>query len=120
MKIYLAHSTKFDFKKEFYRPIKESGLAKKHEFYYLYDELNGENPGSTKEIIQVSDVVIAEVSFPSIGLGVELGWADSFGKRIICVYKGGQKGSKFLDVLTKEIFEYNSSEELVKILEEIL
>ncbi len=120
MKIYLAHSTKFDFQKEFYEPIKESKLMQKQDVYFLYDELKGVTPGSTKEIIRGCDIVIAEVSFSGIGLGVELGWADAFGKRIICVYRKGQKGSDFLNVLTDEVFEYSSPEELIEVLEDAL
>ena len=33
-----------------------------------------------------SDVLIAEVSTPSLGVGYELGKAESLGKRILCLY----------------------------------
>jgi len=32
MKIYLAHSTSFDFKNEFYKPLENSQLNLKHDF----------------------------------------------------------------------------------------
>jgi len=71
MKIYLAHSSKYDFKNELYKPLQSSKLDKEHEIYYLYDVT--ETPGSTKEIIKNSDLVIAEASYPSVGMGIELG-----------------------------------------------
>lgn len=35
-----------------------------------------------------SDVVVAEVTTPSLGVGYELGAANSLGKRTLCLYRG--------------------------------
>lgn len=112
MKIYLIHSSTYDYQNELYKPIKGSSLIKKHEFVFLYDET--EMPGSTKEIIRNVDLVIAEVSFPATGIGIELGWADAFGKKIICIYKSGEKISRFLNVLTETIVAYENQTDLIK------
>ena len=50
--------------------------TKKDEYVYLRD---------TKWIDQ-SDIIIAEVSIPSLGVGYELGYAESKNKEIICLY----------------------------------
>jgi 2'-deoxynucleoside 5'-phosphate N-hydrolase len=36
--------------------------------------------------LREADVVIAEVSTPSLGVGYELGLAEALGKRILCLY----------------------------------
>lgn len=115
MKVYIIHSSKCDYQDELYRPIKESSLVKKHDFVFLYDET--QSPGSTKKVIQDCDFVIAEVSYPSIGSGIELGWADAFNKPILCVHKKGEKTSQFISILTQKIFQYEDSKELINILE---
>lgn len=37
--------------------------------------------------IRESDVVVAEVTVPSLGVGYELGQSESMGKKIICLYR---------------------------------
>ncbi len=118
MKIYLAHATRFDFRKELYEPLKNSSLVKKHDIEFLFDRKS--LPESTKEIIQNSDLVLAEVSYPSLGEGIELGWADLMKKPIICFHKKGQLGSKFIDMITKEIIEYETAVDMIEKLESVL
>ena len=38
------------------------------------------------EKINIADLIFAEVTVPSLGVGYEIGYADSQNKRIICVY----------------------------------
>ena len=54
----------------------------------------GENSLTDTEIferdmawIEESDVVVAEVTTPSLGVGYELGQAESMGKKIICLFR---------------------------------
>ncbi|MEI7962017.1 MAG: nucleoside 2-deoxyribosyltransferase [archaeon] len=35
--------------------------------------------------IKEADLVVAEVSMPSVGVGYEIGFAESLGKKIICL-----------------------------------
>jgi hypothetical protein len=37
--------------------------------------------------LQEADLVIAEVSSPSLGVGYEIGKAEEYGKRILCLYQ---------------------------------
>jgi 2'-deoxynucleoside 5'-phosphate N-hydrolase len=39
------------------------------------------------EWLEAADAVVAEVSTPSLGVGYELGWAESHGKPILCLYR---------------------------------
>lgn len=115
MKIYLAHSSKFDFHKELYLPLQQSTLNKIHKIIYLYDEI--ENPGSTWDTIKTCDLVIAEVSLPSMGEGIELGWANALNIPIICIHKQGQIASHFLDVVSKNILEYTDENNMIEVLQ---
>ena len=113
MKIYVAHSSSFDYQNELYEPLKQSGLAKAHKFFLPHD---GGNPENSKDIIKDSDLLIAEVSYPSTGAGIEIGWANSFGVPIWAVYKEGTKPSSSIKHVAPKIFPYKDSADLVSIL----
>jgi nucleoside 2-deoxyribosyltransferase len=42
------------------------------------------------------DLLLAEVSTPSHGVGYEIGYALSLGKRVLCLYHKGRKVSKMI------------------------
>ena len=46
--------------------------------------------------ITESDFLLAEVSTPSHGVGYEIGYALSLGKRVLCLYRKGRKVSKMI------------------------
>jgi hypothetical protein len=115
MKIFVAHSSNFDFKNELYLPLRNSGLNRKHEIF-LPQEKTDLGP-VTKEIIQNSGLIIAEVSYPSTGQGIELGWANIFNVTIICIYKNGAKTSRSLNKLTNKFIIYENSKDMIKKLE---
>ncbi len=46
--------------------------------------------------IRNADALIAEVSVPSHGVGYEIGYALSAGKRVLCLSKAGRKLSKMV------------------------
>lgn len=48
------------------------------------------------EWIQGSDVLVAEVSAPSHGVGYEIGYALGLGKPVLALYKEGRKVSKMI------------------------
>ena len=117
MKIFVAHSSNFDFKNELYIPLRKSELNKKHIIF-----LPQENGKETipKEMIKNTDVIIAEVSYASTGQGIELGWADIFKIPIICIYKEGSKYSSSLNKLTNKFIVYKDSDDLIKKLSSFL
>jgi nucleoside 2-deoxyribosyltransferase len=91
---------------------------------------NGETTLSDKEIferdmnwIKESDIVIAEVTVPSLGVGYELGQAESMNKKIICLYR--EIENKRLSAMISgnqymKIFKYATLEDVDKILSENL
>lgn len=110
MKIFVPHSSNYNFRKELYLPLRNSDLNKKHQF--ILPQENGKEE-ITKDIIKFCDMVLAEVSYPSTGQGIELGWATIFNVPIICIYKEGFKYSSSLSFITNRFISYKDSKDLI-------
>lgn len=110
MKIYVCHSRNFDFKNELYKPLKESGLA---EFIFPHEQIS--ESFNSKELLEGHgvDYVLAEVSYPSTGQGIELGWADIFGVPIVCFYKTDTTPAASLKIITDKMIEYGDGLDLL-------
>lgn len=111
MNVFISHSREFEYRTELYEPIKKSGLSSLHTFIFPHEN---DSFRSTKDEIRTCDAVIAEVSFPSTGVGIELGWANSFGKPIICIYKKDARPSSSLKAVSKELITYDDTLDMVK------
>ncbi|NTW45561.1 MAG: hypothetical protein HGB18_00715 [Candidatus Moranbacteria bacterium] len=114
MRIYISHSRSFDFDNELYSPIRKHFSDNAHEFVLPHE--NGSDD-DTKSVIATCDLVLAEVSFPAIGVGIELGRAEAAGIRIVCVYRTGTMPSPSLRRITDEIREYDSEAALLRIID---
>ena len=117
MKIYVSHSTNFDYKAELYEPLKAT-LSDDNKLYLPHE--SGDDVANTKEIIKQSGLIIAEVSYPSTGQGIELGWANEFNVPIVCIYKANTKPSSALQIVSKTFIEYSSSQDVLNHLNEYL
>jgi hypothetical protein len=118
MKIYIGHSTGFSFEEELYQPLKDSSLAESHELVFPHET---EGLFDSKSFLhEEADLMIADVSRASTGLGIELGWADSFDVPVICVYRKDSTPSSSLEALDAEKIEYSVQRELVEKLKEKL
>ena len=105
MKIYISHSSKYDYKNKIYNPIKQSNLVRENTLFFPHDDNKIVN---TKEMIANYDLVIAEVTLPATGQGIELGWADYAKTPIVCLYEKGAKISSSLKFITNDFIEYES------------
>jgi len=114
MIIYVAHASSFDFKKELYEPLRSSELYKQYEF--VLPHLQSNSPFNSKEFLRSCDLVIAEVSFPSTGMGIELGWADMIGVPVFCIYRKGSKVSSSLEMVKTSRQEYKNADDMLKII----
>lgn len=118
MRIYIGHSTGFDFKEELYEPIKSSAMFSEHEFVFPHEvSLDVQNK---KVFYQTIDLFVAEVSYPSTGLGIELGWAEELGKRIVCIHTSNSKPSSALVSVCDEFLSYSDEEGLQELLKRIV
>jgi hypothetical protein len=115
MKIFIAHSSSYDFRNELYIPIRKSSLNNDHEI--ILPQEKGKEV-ITKDIIKNQDLIIAEVSHASTGQGIELGWANIFDTPILCVYRKGSKPSNSLKFITDNFIEYSDPKDLVNKLDE--
>ncbi len=116
MKIYVSHSREFDFKEGLYKPLEDSALVK-YDFFLPHEDGKDLN---TKEEIKNSELVLAEVSFPSTGQGIELGWANILKVPIVCISKTGNKVSGSLQYLTQDFITYTDSKDLISKLDSFL
>jgi nucleoside 2-deoxyribosyltransferase len=115
MKVYIGHSTRINYREDLYRPLKQSELAEEHELVFPHES---EDFFSSREFLQEEcDLVVAEVSKASTGLGIELGWASLFEVPVICVFRSGSNPSRSLKAVTDNFVEYSSKGELVSKLE---
>ena len=75
------------------------------------------------EWLKSSDIIIAEVTNPSLGVGYEIGMALNLNKKIICLYKT-QKGKRLSAMISGSkainVIEYGSFEEAKKSIDDIL
>lgn len=116
MKIYIAHSREFDYETELYQPIRQATNLLQSEII-LPHELGYDNH-QDRGFYRTLDLIIAEVSHPATGLGIELGWAYDDKTPTICIYKTGAKVSGSLRAITGQFYEYDNDNELIKIIEE--
>lgn len=119
MKIYLSHAKKIDFVNDLYNPIKNSKLIQKHQFIFPHVDdqiINSEELFRNKKC----DLVVAEVSTPSTGQGIELGYAKILNIPIVCVYKKGSDLANSLKMITNTFIEYSDSQDLIGKLEKEL
>ncbi|HLL61078.1 MAG TPA: hypothetical protein VK338_05145 [Candidatus Nitrosocosmicus sp.] len=119
MKILIVHSSNFDCKKELYKPILDSNLSKLHDFILPHEK--SDTP-YTKPLMENNeiDIVIAEVSYPSTGEGIEIGWADVYNIPVYAIYKSGSKYSAALKLVCKSFKEYKNNDEMLKIINDII
>ncbi len=113
MKIYIAHSREFDYEKELYRPIRASEKLTQADIILPHEP--GYDNQQDRDFYRHLDLVIAEVSYPATGLGIELGWASDSSIPIVCLFQAGKKYSSSLKAVTSEFHEYHDSSELVSI-----
>ncbi len=111
MKIYVSHLRDYDFLNELYNPLKNSKLNSEHEFFLPHE---GGKHINTKDILKTSNLVLAEVSFPSTGQGIELGWANMLDVPILCIHKEGAKTAGSLKYLTQDFISYTDSQDLIE------
>ena len=110
MKIYIGHSNDFNFKEELYMPIMNSKLNEENQFIFPHIS---DKTFNSKEVIEKSDLFIAEVSRPSLGLGIEIGRAEMNNKRILCIYDEKFKVPSCLKYVKSDILSYKDTEDMI-------
>lgn len=111
MKIYIGHASSLDFRENLYSWLEGSKLDEKHEIVLPHKE-SDELFDSREFLENKCDLFVAEVSEPSTGLGIELGWADIYDVPVVCIYREGEKFSGSIEAITDRVIGYSSPEEI--------
>lgn len=112
MKVYVSHSKSFDFKKELYEVLEHANLNV--EFILPHKESDASYNSEDLIKNKKCDLILAEVSYPATGQGIELGWANSCGIPIVCIYRAGFKIASSLKVITNDFIEYEDAKDLIQ------
>ena len=112
MRIYIAHPTSIDYKKEIYKPLRDDDFFLEHELILPHE--NGDSIGNSRDDYKNYDIVIAECSEPSIGVGIELGWLYDDKKPIYCFVKSGLHPSNAVISIAEEMIEYDNAQNFVE------
>lgn len=115
MKILVVHASSFDYQTELYEPLKQSTVMQQHTVIYPHDEENIEI--ETNSHIPDTSLMIAEVSYPSTGAGIEIGLVQAAGIPTLFMYKAGTKPSGSLRFVKGKLIEYADSIDLVSKIE---
>lgn len=110
--LYLGHAVRWNFQEHLYKPLRNSHFSE--EFNLILPHEQSLEPSNTKSIIENCNVMLAEVSYPSTGLGIELGWAEVFDIPIIAFYQEGRSPTKTLKLVVHDVFEYDSMPDLIE------
>lgn len=116
MRIYISHSSEYDYVNKVYNLIKNSNLNESNNFVFPHES----KITNTKDVIANSDLVIAEVSIPSTGQGIELGWANYCKTPIVCIYEKGAEISSSLKFITNNFIEYEDVTDMIDKIKELI
>lgn len=118
MKVYIAHSRSYDYQRELYDPIRQHINPPDTEIILPHEP--GYDSRHTREFYQSLDLVIAEVSYPATGLGIELGWAYDSHVPIVCIYQDGRHLSRSLKAVTTEFYSYRNQSDFIELIKTII
>lgn len=74
------------------------------------------------DLIQKSDIIVADVTVPSLGVGYEIGYAEKLSKKIYCLYHevpGKRVSSMIIGNPNCKIYKYETNGDLEKTITEI-
>lgn len=119
MQVYVAHSTQFDFLTDLYQPIQSSEAFKNHSI--VLPHAVSTDLYNSKAFFDIDcDLVIAEISYPSTGLGIELGWADDRELPIAALAQSGLKVSSSAQAISQRVWYYQTSSQLSNLIDTII
>lgn len=118
MKIYIAHSREFDYVNELYIPIRNDEHL--NEYTIVLPHEKSAVSSNTRDFYKNIDLLIAECSYSSIGLGIELGWAFDDNVPIYCIYQKGKKISSSIYSVSNNVYEYENIDSMLKLVENII
>lgn len=114
MKIFISHSSDYDYKKELYEKIINSDLYDNYDFIFpMLNDYENIKDIPSKDVIWTCDLLIADISRISFWVWIELGWADIQKVPILYIYKKWTEFSKSLNILSNDFIEYEDSSDMI-------
>ena len=118
MRIYVGHCKDYDFVNGLYLPLRNSRLNSLHEIVLPHEK--SDKPYNSKELMKSFHLMVAEVSIPATGLGIELGWADAYGIPILAIWKRESKLSGSVKKTAQYFLEYGNSDDMIDGIEAVI
>lgn len=116
MKIYVAHASGWDYETQLYDILAKAELGVELVFPHRDQTIMAHS----KPIIETCDLLLAEVSRPSTGLGIELAWAHAASIPILAVHQASLTPSAAIHAVTKNIHAYVNVYTLVTLVRDFL
>lgn len=114
MRIYVSHARNGDYAAALYAPLRSDAALAEHVFV-----LPHEDPAvhvDALAVIPSCELVFAEVSHPSTGQGIELGWAKAHDVRVVAVARTDAQVSASVSAVSRHVTRYESPAALPKLL----
>lgn len=111
-KIYIGHSRdpRLNYLVELYQPL----IASLSEDSIIVPHVSGAESEINSEVILPScNLMIAEVSYPSTGLGMELAWASAANIPVLCIHKASCGPSSSIVNAFSNILSYENAIDMV-------
>lgn len=112
MKIYIGHNKEINYQEDLYRPIMENKYYQNPNYTFFFPHRVDKNSQNDRTFYNDIDIFFAEVSYPSTGLGIELGYAVDSQVPIVLLIKKGVKPNTSAKTIATAILEYTSPEDL--------
>ena len=115
--LYVVHSNGFDYKTELYIPLRKSELNAR--FNIILPHETSERHYDSKQLFLTGgcQLVLAEISFPSEGRAIEMGWANAYKIPILSIHRNGSEYSGSIHSICDDFIEYQNIEELLETIE---
>lgn len=112
-RIYIGHSRdeRLNYQEELYSPLISS---LDDDEVIVPHEKGAEAQINSKEVLPTCNLMIAEVSYPSTGLGMELAWAEYAAVPVLCIYKISCQPSSSVTNVFPNIISYESNVDMVE------
>lgn len=110
MIIQVWHARNSNYVDELYEPLKHASFFVEHTFLFPHD---GSALYNSRETLKTVDLFIVEVSCPATWLGIEIGFASLYRKKILCIYKKWSHISSSLKDLTEDFIEYDDTKDMI-------
>ncbi len=109
--IYVSHSRYFDFRNELYKPLLE--IFDANQIILPHQLTSNIYPIKEMLINKQIEYILAEVSYPSTGQGIEFGYADMTSTPVILLAKEDVKLSSSVEEMFTNIIRYKDTADLI-------